>query len=163
MADWQISKPLGKCSGSGIEINPLEEYYGALVETENGIERRDFSCEFWQKNQPQVYCYWKTQMPSPDQKKQIFIDDDIILSFFSRLQNETEQDKIDFRFVLCLVLMRKRILKYQNSKYENGLEIWQLKNMTDKEYVDVINPHLDEAKIDQLRQQMGQILQGDLD
>jgi len=110
-----------------------------------------------------VFCYWKTKLPHPDQKKQIFIDDEMLMAFFERLGRETEQEKINFRFVLALVLMRKRRLKYDSSKIEADKEIWRLRIAGgDKEFVDVINPHLDEAQIEQLSSQIGQILQVDL-
>lgn len=163
MAEWHISKPLGKCFGSDAEIQQGQEYYGALIETDDGFERRDYSVEYWQQNQPSVYCYWKSVLPDSQQKRKIFIDDDMLLAFFERLADENDQEKIDFRFVLMLVLMRKRKLKYQGTKRQDDREIWELKNMRDKEIVSVINPHLDEERIEQLREQMGQIMQGELE
>ena len=42
MSDWEINKPLGQCYGNGRKIEFGEEYYGALVESEEGLQRRDF-------------------------------------------------------------------------------------------------------------------------
>ena len=75
---------------------------------------------------------------------------------------ETEQDKIDFRFVLALILMRKKILKYDETKIKNDNEIWRLRISGDKQIVDVVNPHLDEEQIERLSSQIGEILQADL-
>jgi len=162
MADWEINKPLGQCSGSGRKIEPGEEYYGALVEVEQGLQRRDFCCEFWEREKPQVYCFWKTKLAPPNEKKELFISDDMLVAFFERLANETEPEKVSFRFVLALVLMRKRRLKYDSTKMEEGREIWRLRMTGDKEPVEVVNPHLDEDQIEQLTSQLGQILQADL-
>ena len=162
MADWQISKPIGVCSGTSKEFQPGEEYFAALVETENGLERRDFTIDYWQNNRPQVFCYWKTRLPDTNEKKPVFIDDDMLMSFFERLENETDQEKINFRFVLTLILMRKRKLKYDSSKIEHDKEIWTLKVAGEKRTVQVENPHLNEDQIEQLSSQVGQILQVDL-
>lgn len=162
MAQWEISKPLGVCSGTGGQIEPGHEYYGALVEGDEGLERRDYSQEYWEDNKPEVYCYWKTILPTGEEKKKIFIDDDMLFAFFDRLAEEDEQEKIDFRFVLTLVLMRKKLLKYQNNKTEDGNEIWVLKDMRTKDMTEVVNPGLSEERMDQLKEQMGQIMQGDL-
>ncbi len=162
MDEWEIKKPLGQCSGSGKKIEYDEEYFAALVETGQGLERRDFCVDYWGQNKPQVYCYWKTKLPRPDQKKQVFIDDGMLMSFFERLATETEQEKVNFRFVLGLVLMRKRKLKYDSSKTEDGKEIWRLRIAGEREIVEVINPHLDEQQIQQLSLQVGQILQVEL-
>ncbi len=162
MSEWEINKPLGQCYGSGKTIEHGEEYFGALVETEEGLQRRDFSAEFWQSQKPDVFCFWKTKLPNPDQKKQIFVDDDMLMAFFERLEKETEQEKINFRFVLAMILMRKRRLKYDETKTENGNEIWLLRVVGEKHTAEVINPHLDQEQIEQLSSQIGQILQTDL-
>ena len=163
MDEWEIDKPLGHCYGSGKKIEYGEEYFGALVETDEGLARRDFCADYWQEQKPEVFCYWKTKLPQPDQKKQIFVDDEMLMAFFERLERETEQEKVNFRFVLALVLMRKRRLKYDLSRIEDGKEIWRLRIAGgDKEFVEVINPHLDEVQIERLSSQIGQILQVDL-
>jgi len=162
MDEWEINKPLGQCCGSGKKIGYGEEYFGALVETEQGLQRRDFCVDYWEKERPNVFCYWKTKLPHPDQKKQIFVDDQMLMAFFERLAEETEQEKINFRFVLALILMRKRRLKYDSTRTQDGKEIWCLRIVGDKQTVEVINPHLDQEQIKQLSSQIGQILQTDL-
>jgi hypothetical protein len=162
MDEWEIDKPLGQCYGTGRKIGYGEEYFGALVETEEGLQRRDFCTDYWEKEKPDVFCYWRTKLPRPGEKKQRFVDDDVLAVFFERLANETEQEKVNFRFVLALVLMRRRRLKYDSSELEGDKEIWRLRITGDKKIVEVINPHLDDEQIEQLSSQMGQILQADL-
>ncbi len=162
MVDWEVSKPLGLCSGTGKKIEYGEEYFAALVETDDGLARRDFCSQYWQEHKPDVFCFWKTKLAEQDQKKHIFVDDEMLMAFFERLAEETEQEKINFRFVLALILMRKRRLKYESSEKKNNQEIWQLRIAGGKEIVDVINPHLTEQEIEQLSSQLGQILQVDL-
>lgn len=162
MDEWEIDKPLGQCSGTGRKIEPGEEYFAALVETNEGLKRRDFCDDYWQVEKPDVFCYWKTKLPQPDQKKHVFVDDEMLMSFFERLASEYEQEKVNFRFVLALILMRKRRLKYDSTKIEGGKEIWRLREVGGKEYVDVVNPRLDEEQIKQLSSQIGDILQTDL-
>ena len=54
-------------------------------------------------------------------------------------------------------------MKYDSSKIEGESEIWRLRIVgSDKEFVEVINPHLDEEQIEQLSSQIGQILQVEL-
>ena len=101
-------------------------------------------------------------MPDPDKKKDIFIDDEMLMVFFERLAEETDQEKINFRFVLTLILMRKRKLKYDSSQIKDGNEVWTLRVTGGKgRMVDVVNPQLAEDQIAELSTQMGQILQMD--
>ncbi len=162
MGEWEVDKPLGQCCGTGRKIEYGEEYFGALVEIDEGLQRRDFCADYWESEKPDVFCYWRSKLPHPDQKKQIFVDDEMLMAFFERLENETEQEKVNFRFVLALILMRKRRLKYDATRVENAKEIWCLRIVGEKEIVEVINPHLDEEQVEQLSSQIGQILQTDL-
>jgi len=165
MSDWEVNKPLGQCFGSGRKIEHGEEYFGALVVTEDGLQRQDFCAEYWESEKPDVFCHWKTKLPEPGQKKQLFVDDQMLMTFFERLARETDQEKIDFRFVLTLILMRKRLLKYDESRTEDGKEIWRLRIPGDRSaegLVEVVNPHLDEEQIEQLSSQIGEILHPDL-
>jgi hypothetical protein len=162
MADWEINRPLGQCSGSGRKIESGEDYYGALVESEQGLLRRDFSSEYWEREKPPVFCFWKTKLAAPNEKKQLFVSADMLMAFFERLAGETDPEKLNFRFVLALVLMRKRRLKYDATKRDGGHEIWCLRVAGEKDLVEVVNPHLDENQIEVLTSQIGQILQADL-
>lgn len=159
MSEWDIERPLGECCGTGKKIQAQEEYYAALVETAEGFERRDFCKEFWLAHRPEVYCYWKTKLAPSRQKRQMFIDDDMLIAFFDRLATETEQERVNFRFVLALVLMRKKRLKYDSSSTERDKEIWRLRVTGEKRIAEVVNPQLSQEQIEQLSSQIGQILQ----
>ena len=163
MADWEIRKTLGQCSGTGREFAIDEEYFAALVEGEEGLERRDFSVDYWESEKPDVYCFWKTRMPNPEQKKKVFVNDEMLMAFFDRLENETDPEKVNFRFVLTLLLMRKRKLKYDGCRIDNGQEVWTLKVTGQDRTAAVVNPRLTEDRIEGLSAQMGQILQADFE
>jgi hypothetical protein len=158
MADWEITKPTGLCSGSGQEIAEGEEYFAALVETEQGFERKDFCLSYWQQNNPEVFYFWKTRLSDPDKKKKVFIDDEMLMAFFERLEGCDEPDKINFRFVLTLILMRKRLLRYESSRLFDGADVWTLKITGQKRTVEVIDPHLKEDEIESLSENIGQIM-----
>ena len=162
MAEWEIEKTLGRCYGTGEQFKVGRNYFAALVETDQGFERRDYSVEYWQAEKPSVYCYWKTKMPDAGQKRKLFVDDEMLMTFFERLAEETDQERINFRFIIILVLMRKRRLKYKSSRIEDGQEVWTLRVTAQDRTVEAVNPNLTEDKIEQLSCQISQILQVDL-
>ena len=162
MDEWEIDKPLGQCCGTGKKIEPGQEYFAALVETPEGLQRRDFCADYWQQQKPDVFCYWKTKLPEPGRKKQLFVDDQMLMAFFDRLAAESDQEKLDIYVVRTLTFVRKRLLKYDSSRTEDDKEIWRLRIVGNKEFVEVVNPHLDEGQIEQLSSQLSEILQVDL-
>jgi len=162
MEQWQVERTSGLCQGTGNKLQPGDEYYAALKETESGFSRCDYSREYWEEHKPEVYSFWQTQVPMPNQKKKLFVDDGLLINFFERLAEEKELIKINFRFVLALILMRKRILKYVDSRREDDVEIWRMRMVRSTDIHEVVNPHLDEEQIQEVSQELSQILQGEL-
>ncbi len=164
MAKWEISKSQGRCFGTDKPIAAGEPYFAALVETEDGFQRCDYCLDYWQDHQPKAYCFWKTKFPEEGKKAQLFIDDQMLMMFFERLEGETSPEKINFRFVLMLVLMRKRKLKYDSSIVKDDQQWWRLKvAASGGREVEVLNPQIDQEQIEQLSGQIGEIMQVDLD
>src|ERR1035437_7323886 len=69
-----------------------------------------------------MFSFWKTTVPEPQQKKKLLVDDAVLVDVFQRMESRNEPQEIRFRFVLALILMRKRLLKYEgmeeNTKHE---------------------------------------------
>jgi hypothetical protein len=61
----------------------------------------------------EMFSFWKTTMPLPQQKKKLLVDDSVLMDVFSRMEGKTQPQEVRFRFVLALILMRKRLLKYE--------------------------------------------------
>lgn len=162
MEQWEVQRSQGQCHGTGETLQAGEDYYAALIDLSDSFERRDYSAGYWDQHHPQVFSYWKTRVPEPNQKKSLFVDNDVLVNFFERLADETEPVKINFRFVLTLILMRKRLVKYLDSKQEEGQEIWNVQLMRDKNNYPVINPQLDDAQIEEVSKQLNAILQGEV-
>jgi len=162
MEQWEVKRSEGRCIGTGRLLEPGEEYYAALIDKSYFFERCDYSMEFWQENKPEVFSYWKTRIPLPNQKRSIFVDDTVLINLFERLAEQQEQLKINFRFVLALILMRKKILKYEDSRQEGKKEIWEMRFVRETQIHEVINPNLKEEQIQQVSQELSTILQGEL-
>jgi hypothetical protein len=60
-----------------------------------------------------MFSFWKTTMPLPQQKKKLLVDDSVLMDVFQRMEGKNEPQEVRFRFVLALILMRKRLLKYE--------------------------------------------------
>jgi hypothetical protein len=163
MEQWEVQRTEGVCAGSNRKLEPGEEYYATLIDKETFFERRDYSCEYWEQHQPEVFSFWKTKIPEPSQKKKLFVDDSVLINLFERLAEEEEDLKVNFRFVLALILMRKRRLKYEDSRREGVREIWSMRFVRETETHDVINPQLTEDQIQEVSQELSTILQAEFE
>jgi hypothetical protein len=107
---------------------------------------------------------WQTVVPQPREKKRLFVDDEVLRNFFDRLEGESEPARVNFRFVLALILMRKKLLVYDRSRTrEDGVEVWQMHPRGESQTLcEVVDPHMDEEKIAEVSENLGQILEGEV-
>jgi hypothetical protein len=132
----------------------------ALLETPAGFERADACLACWDKfDRANVVAFWQTVMPRAEQKKKLFVDDTILCELFERLGSVVEPAKLNFRFVLALILMRKRLLIYESTRRESDREIWSVRVKGREDLLDVVNPRLDESQMKEVGDQLAQILQ----
>ena len=101
-------------------------------------------------------------MPHPQEKKKLFVDDEVLCGLFERLADAGEPAKVNFRFVLGLILMRKRLIVYEGSRQENGRDLWVVRLKGRDERLDLVDPRLDEHQMAEVSGQLGQILNEEL-
>lgn len=158
-----MGRPQGKCVVTGRQIEPDEKFMAALRETPEGFERLDVSMESWEGfDKANVLGFWQTTMPRAEVKKKLFVDDAVLCELFERLASTQEPAKLNFRFVLGLILMRKRMLVYETTRYEGDREIWTVRFRGRDDRLDLLNPRLDEQQVTEVSQQLGEILNEEL-
>lgn len=159
-ASFELQRPHGTCAVTGKVFEPGSKFISALRETSAGFERVDVSLEAWDNfDRKEVVAFWQATMPSPQQaKKQLFVDDAVLADLFERLADVEEPAKVNFRFVLGLILMRKKLLSYESSAQHDGKEVWVMKPKGRDATLEMINPHLDEQQVKDVSTQLGEIL-----
>ena len=160
---YEVARARGQCVVCQTQIPPQQPLMAALRETPIGFERLDICLNCWEGfDKADLIGFWKTSMPLVEQKKRLFVDDDVLCQLFERLHDTTEPAKLNFRFVLGLILMRKRLIVYEASRNDGAKEIWQVRFKGKEEILDLLNPKLDEAQIVDVSNQLGEILNEEL-
>ncbi|HVT88292.1 MAG TPA: hypothetical protein VHD56_05535 [Tepidisphaeraceae bacterium] len=161
---YDVARPMGKCHVSGQPIEQGTRFMTALRETLTGLERLDISMEAWQTfDRKDVLAFWMGIMPAPQEaKKKVFVDDQVLCELFERLGTTEESAKLNFRFVLGLILMRKRMIQYESTRQEQDREIWKVRFKGGEDLLDLLNPRLDEQQVAAVSQQLGEILNQEL-
>ena len=161
---YEVARPRGQCVVCQIQIEPQQPLMAALRETPTGFERLDVCLKDWPDfDKANLIGFWKTTMPLVEQKKKLFVDDEVLCQLFERVADTTEPGKLNFRFVLGLILMRKRLIVYENSHNDDaGREIWQVRFKGKDQMLDLLNPKLDESQIQDVSTQLGEILNEEL-
>ena len=159
---FEVEAVTGHCATTGFAIKEGEEFYTVLIEAGESFTRADYSLKSWTGPPEGAYCHFKTRMPVKEKRKRMLVDKQLLVSFFERLADETELARLQFRFVLALILMRKRLLRYQDSATEDGREVWRMTLTRDKSVHRVINPRLSDEQIEDVSRQLSAILHSDM-
>jgi len=165
--DYNISKTAGACFACGKEFDDGQDFMATVAESEQEIQREDYCLECWQslaeEKQTGLLGIWRSCAVAAEEKRKLFVGDELLTSFFERLNEADSEAKIAFRFVLALVLMRKKLLVYDHTaSLEDGTEVWKMHFKGSNQSHSVIDPKMDEDKIREVSSQLGQILEGEL-
>lgn len=156
--DWQIARGEPRCSSCGKEFAQEEDYFSALYDRVTEFQRLDFCTECWRGETSEMFSFWQTRVPPRQEKKKLLVDDDVLLDFFRRLEGATDELKANFRYILALVLMRRKVLRFVDVKRTGDVESLVLELRREKTSFEVFNPRLDEEKILQVTEEVGKIL-----
>jgi hypothetical protein len=159
---YSVARAAGKCAVSGRAIAAGEKYIAALRESPAGLERLDISPEHWDAfDRAHLLAFWPATMRPTAAKPKMFVDDGVLCDLFERLSEVTEPAKRNFRFVLGLSLVRKRLLIYDATRMDGEREIWTVRLKGREEPMPLWNPRLNEQQVAEVSTQLGEILSGD--
>lgn len=160
---WTVTKPAGVCAITGNAILPGDKFMGAIREVAEGIERVDISLDHWDHaDKTGLLASWQTVMPKHEEKKKLFVDDTVLCTLFEKLGEATEPAKVNFRFVLGLILMRKRLVIYDQTRQEEGRDIWVVRMRGRQDTLELVDPKLNADQTLEVSQQLGQVLNEEL-
>jgi len=162
--EYKIDAPTHKCQQCGRVFGVGDEYYSAVVETaeENRLDRHDFCPGCWKPEAQVFYSFWKTRVPEPQpdsDRGPRLVDMGRLVELFEHLAEATDVQAQRFRYVLALVLMRKRRLKILESRrLADGGETLSLRETgTDRRFT-VSSPRLSEEEIRSVADRLREIL-----
>lgn len=162
--DWELARTTGRCAATGRAFGEGEAYYAALFETPAGLERRDYSLEAWSGPPEGSFCHWRGRIPIRERKPAALeIDGQMLSQLFVSLEEEQSETRQQFRFVLALLLLRKRLLRFEQAVRKDGQEFWQMRLLSDKSLHQVLNPRLGEEQIARLSAQLTALLSGEME
>lgn len=103
------------CHETKRELQPDETFYSVVVEKGGEWVRFDYSEAAWKKlilKKPQSNFWWQSKIPSDKKQKQAPFD--VLFELFDSL--EGQPDKRETRYVLTLLLIRRRLFRLEDEK-----------------------------------------------
>src|SRR5579859_2713793 len=115
MTEYQIQEITRRCCLTGRELQPGERFYSVLVDEGGKFQRKDYSQEAWQGAPAEAFSFWAGRVPPREENRRPKIDDELLFDCFRRLEGETEPGRINFRYVVALLLMRRKRFKFEEA------------------------------------------------
>jgi len=172
-SQYSVARPTGQCALTDRVIPPGVEYIACLVEhaEDDAMARTDVSLESWEAGDrpDRLFAFWRAWMPSPDEKPNPFLGDDELTAIFEQLCEagaEVTDRQATFRFLLALLLLRKRLLRQDGSRAgEDGRRVMLLSRRGEPREeapaYEVPDPGLDESDAEEAAIELGKALRGD--
>lgn len=165
MSEFEIARGSGCCGACQRALVEGEVYHSVVLERPGGFERVDRCAACWQGPEASAVCHFRSRVPPARKaRRQVFVSDSVLLDFFNRLGVEAgagDASRADFRFVLALILMRKRLLRYERTVREGEAELWELRQPKESVTHRILNPQIDEERIARLTTELSLILATD--
>lgn len=171
MNEWTMTRRNETCAACGHAFAVLEPFVAYLYELpaagpsrEDGpaFERRDYCVACPPPSDPPPIAHWRTRRPEPSQRRAMPFDREGVLRVFEDLESATESDRLRFRFVLALLLWRRRVLKFDETRQAPGGESWRFHLVGGERRYDVLRPELDDEQIERLSAQLEQVVIGQI-
>lgn len=161
---YPISRPTGQCAATGRAIAVGETFIATLVERDDQplLERMDFSVEAWDAGKRpgapfRLFGSWKSVHQESGTPRQTLLSDPELLDLFEELGAATEPRQRAFRYLLALMLIRRRLLRLVTSTPE-GLRVLAKGSAPETEPTMVIDPGLDDEMVAEAIEQLSQIM-----
>jgi len=158
MASYQIQSSSLRCSRTGRALEPGEKFYSVLFDRDGTWVREDISLEAWQGPPADAFSFWLCKAPAKDQPRKVIYDDGMLLECFDRLAQEHDPAKIRFRYVLALLLVRRKRLRLVDAERVGGREVLILEDPRRRVRYRVPHPGLSEGELAEVENEVVQLL-----
>ncbi|HEY1380798.1 MAG TPA: hypothetical protein VGF55_28610 [Gemmataceae bacterium] len=159
MTDYQLQAPTRRCHVTGRELRPGEKYVTALLDEAGRFVRRDFAPDAWAGPPPNAVGHWTARVPRDGEApKRPPIDDDLLAECFHRLDGATDPDRVQFRYVVALLLMRRKRFKFEDVTKDVAGETLLLRDARTGDRHAVADPGLTEAAMAAVQDEVFRVL-----
>lgn len=160
--DWRIAKSNHVCRGCDARFKVGDSYFSVLFDQGNDFQRNDFCADCFQAQRPAgVFSFWKTTVPEEEEetKPKPVLDVASVLDFFRRLAGDRDPQRVAFRYVLALMLTRKKVLKLKGgSRAQDGSDVLVFAEGRGGETHEVLQPALSEDEVAVVSAELGRLL-----
>jgi hypothetical protein len=156
-ADWEIKSRAHQCSRTGREFLEGEFFYTLLIREGEGFRREDLSEEAWKERNDNIepFSFWRSKYdpPAPPPAEPLPRDD--AEGLLRRLIQENDPAYANVRYILALMLERKRVIRPLESSDDDMLVY---EHLSTGETLVLANPKLSFDRIPEVQREVSALL-----
>lgn len=158
MAEWKFARRRDRCNACESPFEEGQRHASALSLASEELSREDLclACFETSERRGEIF-FWYTRMCAD--RRGLRLDLPMLEELFHRLQGRTEEGMIELRYVLCLLLMRKKRLKLVRITRDPA-ETMLVRRPRRDELLPVLVRDLTAERIEQLRGELAEIFDG---
>jgi hypothetical protein len=159
-ADWEIKSRAHACARTAREFQPGEVFFTMLTRDGDGFCREDLSEEAWNSRNDnlQPFSFWKSKYEPPAARPPEPLPRDDAEGLLRRLISDNDPTYANVRYILALMLERKRLLKPIESEDDDMLVY---EHVGTGETIVLANPHLGFDQIPEVQREVTLLLAPD--
>jgi hypothetical protein len=158
MTEYQIQANTRRCAVTGRELRPGEQFYTVLLDEDGKFVRRDYGSDAWQGPPEGAFSFWSGRIAAEQEGRRLRIDDELLVDCFQRLEGQTEPGRVNFRYVVALLLMRRKRFKFEEVQVDGDQEVLCLRCVRTRAAQRVINPRLTEEQMAAVQEEVFKVL-----
>jgi hypothetical protein len=115
--DYQVRRCTRRCAAADRELSAGESFVSVLVDEGDDVVRRDYSAAAWQSPPEGTIAWWRSTMPGNGEAKPA--PREALLALLDEWADKPEEAPA--RYLLALLLVRRRVLRLQGEGFLEGL------------------------------------------
>jgi len=158
--EWEIKSRGDRCTATGRQFADGEYFHTLLFRERDGFRREDLSEEAWQQRdkKPRPFSSWKTKFELPPPPEPEALGKQTAEDLLRRYMEEPGSQHANVRYILALMLERKRVLKPVESKEDHGERVLIYEHRGTGEVFVVPDPQLRLDQIEAVQMEVADLL-----
>jgi hypothetical protein len=123
VTEFQVPASARRCQATGRELKAGDGYHGVLLDAGGTLVRHDYAPDAWTGPPPGAIGHWAGRVPAGDPPRRAPVDDAMLLACLRRLDGAAEPARVNLRYVVALLLLRRKVLRLDDGRSDEFGEV----------------------------------------
>lgn len=157
LGEYKVGRCTRQCHSLQRPLRSGEWYYSVVLEDGDDFQRREYSAEAWSDPPENAVGWWKSRMPEAGEKKMVLAPTAVLVDLLRQMDQPTQEKS---RYLLSLMLMRRRILKSADPPQEirDEAEFMRVEVVSTGELIEIPIPVITRKEAESLKDDLNSLL-----